>query len=116
MGLTFKEAMLLASYYDNEAAQLRYVHGDGSKEYKLALQRSDEANEKVLDYYKEGDQMPETDEVPELDLGTGEPPAEMKEAFGMEAAPTEGPSDESEGEVVSLDEAIAESDKLTGEG
>lgn len=46
------------------------------------------------------------------DLGEGDPPPEMVEAFGMEAVPAEGPSDEADGELVDADEAEAESERL----
>jgi hypothetical protein len=53
--------------------------------------------------------------VVDLELGQGEPPAEMKENFGMETIPDEGLGDEADGELVTLDQAVAESDELNKE-
>lgn len=44
-------------------------------------------------------------------LGSGEPPPEMAEAFGMEAVPDAGEGDEADGEVVDVAAAEAESEK-----
>jgi hypothetical protein len=53
---------------------------------------------------------------PVEDLGQGEPPPEMVEAFGMEAIPDDGESDEADGEIVDADEAEAESEAAALEG
>ncbi len=44
-----------------------------------------------------------------IGLGEGDPPPEMVEQHGMEAAPDDGEGDEADGELVTLDEAEAES-------
>lgn len=54
-------------------------------------------------------EMPDPEPVD--NLGQGDPPTQMAERFGMESAPTEGASDETEGEVLNPDEAEADSER-----
>lgn len=44
-------------------------------------------------------------------LGEGDPPEAMAITHGMEAVPDEGPSDEADGDLVTLDEAESESEE-----